>query len=58
MRKMKWMAPLFLCVAAVSGVAYANAGKQAGSVQEKPGYICPLTGEELPCPACCPANKK
>lgn len=21
------------------------------------GYVCPLTGETLPCPGCCPANK-
>ena len=21
------------------------------------GYICPITGEELPCPACCPLNR-
>jgi len=21
------------------------------------GYICPLTGEELPCPNCCPLNR-
>lgn len=20
------------------------------------GYICPITGEELPCPKCCPLN--
>lgn len=20
------------------------------------GYICPLTGQVLPCPSCCPAN--
>jgi len=22
------------------------------------GYICPLTGEELPCPKCCPLNSE
>lgn len=21
------------------------------------GYVCPLTGETLPCPNCCPAKK-
>ena len=21
-----------------------------------PGYVCPLTGEELPCEQCCPLN--
>lgn len=56
MKKMKWIAPLVFGVAALSGVVYASMGKQL-VVQEKSGYICPLTGEELPCPACCPANK-
>jgi len=22
------------------------------------GYTCPLTGEQLPCPKCCPLNGK
>lgn len=22
------------------------------------GYTCPLTGEQLPCPKCCPLNKQ
>ncbi len=22
------------------------------------GYTCPLTGEQLPCPNCCPLNKQ
>ena len=40
-----------------AGFAYANAQKPA---QEKvqtaqaQGYICPATGEELPCQDCCP----
>jgi len=21
------------------------------------GYLCPITGEELPCPDCCPLNR-
>jgi hypothetical protein len=34
---------------AVAGVVYANS--QAGS-----GYVCPITGETLPCEKCCPLN--
>jgi hypothetical protein len=29
--------------------------KQTQQVSEH-GYICPATGEELPCPFCCPLN--
>jgi hypothetical protein len=24
---------------------------------EKAGYVCPITGEELSCPNCCPLNQ-
>jgi hypothetical protein len=34
---------------AVAGAAYASS--QAG------GYVCPITGERLPCPNCCPLNQ-
>jgi hypothetical protein len=27
-----------------------------GSVSS--GYVCPLTGETLPCPKCCPLNRE
>jgi hypothetical protein len=39
------------------------AATSQGQVTEKQtqvaedGYICPVTGEELPCPKCCPLNK-
>jgi hypothetical protein len=29
--------------------------EKPGSVQAE-SYTCPLTGEELPCPLCCPLN--
>ena len=35
----------------------AKANAPAKVVKAK-GYICPLTGEELPCPNCCPLNQK
>jgi hypothetical protein len=41
----------------VSGLLYAawhSTGNRAAPQTE--GYICPLTGEELPCRECCPLN--
>jgi len=43
-----WTAALALPLA-VAGVVLA--GAQARS------YICPMTGEELPCEKCCPLNE-
>lgn len=46
----------------VGGFVAANSQKQtAGKSQQAPpeaAYVCPLTGEELPCPACCPLNER
>ncbi len=47
-RKWLWAAMLALPLA-VAGVAYANSQGQS--------YTCPLTGEQLPCPNCCPLNE-
>jgi hypothetical protein len=30
--------------------------KAPAKVAKTDGYICPLTGQVLPCPNCCPAN--
>jgi hypothetical protein len=44
----------------VGGLVYANGQK---SIQDKPrqtnesGYVCPVTGEELPCKNCCPLSQ-
>ncbi len=27
-------------------------------VVKSEGYVCPLTGQVLPCPSCCPGNAK
>lgn len=44
---------------AVSGAAYALAttGAPANSAPSAATCVCPLTGEELPCPNCCPLNR-
>jgi len=55
MRKWIWATVAALPLAVVSGLVYANTNakteKQAG------GFVCPITGEELPCPNCCTLNQ-
>jgi len=48
-RKWLWSAVLALPLAVAGGFVYANA--QARS------YVCPITGEVLPCEKCCPLNQ-
>ena len=55
-RKWIWTALLSLPLAIV-GVVYANSQARATPEKQK-GYICPITGEELPCPKCCPLNQE
>ena len=43
-----------LTLMAVGGAALAYA--TTGTTEE--GYVCPATGETLPCPDCCPLNAK
>ena len=49
-RKLLWAAVLALPLAVAGGLVYANA--QARS------YVCPITGEVLPCEKCCPLNEQ
>jgi hypothetical protein len=30
--------------------------KAPAKVAKAGGYLCPITGQVLPCPSCCPAN--
>ena len=48
-RKWLWAALVAVPAVMVGGFAYANA-------QKSRAYPCPITGEELPCPNCCPLN--
>jgi hypothetical protein len=45
MRKLIYALIVAIPLAVVAGVGIAKTGQ---------GPICPLTGEELPCPNCCP----
>ena len=49
-RKWLWASLLTLPLAVVGGLVFANA-------QKAQNYTCPVTGEELPCPKCCPLNR-
>lgn len=50
MTRRKWLLWSLLALPlAVVGVVSANSQVRA--------YTCPLTGEELPCPKCCPLSK-
>jgi hypothetical protein len=60
MRKLLWSALVALPLAVAGGLVYANSQGQAGDEPQREsvgGYICPVTGEELPCPDCCPFNE-
>ena len=45
----------------VGGLVYANSQKpvqdQVQHASEE-GYVCPATGEVLPCPNCCPLKEE
>ncbi len=49
MNRRKWLWTAMLAAPlAIAGVIYANS--------QPASYTCPLTGEQLPCPKCCPLN--
>lgn len=52
MNRRKWLAAALVAVTGVvgGGLAYASTVKASG-------YTCPITGEELGCPNCCPLNE-
>jgi len=53
----KWLwATLLLLPLAIGGLVYAGAQANADTQTNEAGFVCPITGEELPCPNCCPLN--
>lgn len=56
----KWLAVAAVALPlAVGGLVLANSPTKTDdkSQQAQDGsYICPVTGEELPCSCCCPLN--
>lgn len=49
-RNWLWTALVAVPLAVAGGFVYAKATATT--------YLCPLTGEELPCPDCCPLNQE
>lgn len=43
-----------LVLAVASGLVYARWRAQPAPLASAESYVCPLTGEELSCPLCCP----
>jgi hypothetical protein len=56
MRKWIWTALLVAPFAGLGSLIYAAVAGKEPTKGGREGYICPLTGEELPCPKCCPLN--
>jgi hypothetical protein len=60
MRKVTW-AILAVLPLLATGLLYAKSLIQSTDKTQQvseAGYICPITGEQLPCPNCCPLNNK
>ena len=55
----KWLISLvaLATVATVGGWAYLRSASASACCSSGSTFVCPLTGEELPCPRCCPLNK-
>jgi len=57
--KRRWISTVLLAVPlVVAGLVYGYSRSRADEKTTEAGYTCPLTGEELPCPKCCPLNQK
>ena len=55
-----FLAALLALPVAVARLVYGQTLKQRRTDEQQvkaDSFICPLTGEELPCPNCCPLNK-
>lgn len=57
MRKWIYAALAAVPLAVAGGLVYANTQGKVNLPQQAGGYVCPITGEELPCPNCCPLNQ-
>jgi len=58
-RRKMWLITGLLAVPLMAaGLVYAQTRVNADQPENTAGYVCPLTGEELPCPKCCPLNEQ
>jgi hypothetical protein len=59
-KKMRWLGlPAVVLPMIVGGIVLAGQSRDAARTEQTRlgGYVCPLTGDELPCPKCCPLNR-
>ncbi len=58
-RKLTWGLLVALPLGLV-GILYASSPTTVADKAEaaETGFVCPTTGEVLPCPKCCPLNQK
>ncbi len=54
MRTKRFIGSAAAVVLVIAAVAFAGAFTNPHPTLTQQGYICPVTGEELPCPLCCP----
>ena len=55
-KKLLWVTMLVLPLA-IGGFVYAGMQATGDNAQSnEAGFVCPVTGETLPCPKCCPLN--
>jgi hypothetical protein len=62
MRRRLFLTAVVTLPLAVAGLVYGQTltqrqAEKPQKVEAKP-YTCPVTGEELPCPNCCPYNQQ
>jgi hypothetical protein len=55
-RKLRLWSMLLSLPLAIGGLVYAGVQANADTQSNDAGIVCPITGEELPCPKCCPLN--
>jgi uncharacterized membrane protein len=57
MNTKRWLLRILLALPlTAAGLVYGQTLIKVKEPQKSAGYVCPLTGEELPCPKCCPLN--
>lgn len=53
----KWLWAIMLTLPlAIGGLVYAGMQAADDAQSTEAGSVCPVTGETLPCPKCCPLN--
>lgn len=58
MLRKKWLWAVLLALPLVGGGVVYGLSAKGNRAPASAGYVCPLTGEELSCPDCCPLNKR